>query len=213
MTDKTDDKKKSKKANLKVVKSSSKKPNVFFSDSEKKQSKRTLKPETKSHIRPNARQYDRDAITALVCSQIAEGKSLRSICDSDDKLPNADGFLKWLEGAPALRTQYTRAREVGYQLLADEIVDIADENYTTDEHGVKERLTNEAIARNRLRVESRKWMLSKMLPKVYGEKLTQEVTGKGGGPIQLAAVDLRNLSDQELIDMDAMMKKIEDNSK
>ena len=62
MTDKTDDKKKSKKPNLKVVKSSSKKPNVPFTDLKTKQ----LKPTQKSHTRPNARQYDRDAITDLV---------------------------------------------------------------------------------------------------------------------------------------------------
>lgn len=75
-----------------------------------------------------------------------------------------------------------------------------------------ERLSNEAIARNRLRVETRKWMLSKMLPKMYGDKVTTEHTGKGGGPIQLAAVDLRNLSDQELVEMETLMKKIEDSS-
>ena len=97
---------------------------------------------------------------------------------------------------------------MAYELLADEIVSISDENYTTDEHGVKERLSSEAIQRNRLRVDTRKWMLSKMLPKVYGDKLTQEVTGKGGGPIQLAAVDLRNLSDSELDDMQKLLDKV-----
>jgi|5_EtaG_2_1085323.scaffolds.fasta_scaffold00139_28 hypothetical protein len=211
MTDKTDDKKKSKKPNLKVVKSGSKKPNVFFSDSEKKQSKRTLKP----HTRPNARLYDREKITALVCAQIAEGKSLRSILDHDDKLPSVRTFLDWIGEATELATQYAQAREAGYLLLADELVAIADENYTTAEDGTRERLSNEAIARNRLRVDTRKWMLAKMLPKVYGDhtKVTNEHTGKGGGPIQLAAVDLRNLSDQELIEMETLMKKIEDNSK
>jgi hypothetical protein len=209
MTDKTDDKKKSKKPNLKVVKSSSKKPNVPFTDLKTKQ----LKPTQKSHIRPNARLYDREKITALVCAQIAEGKSLRSILDHDDKLPSVRTFLDWMGEAPALATQYAQARGVGYQLLADEIVAIADENYTTAEDGTRERLSNEAIARNRLRVETRKWMLAKMLPKIYGEKLQTEHTGKGGGPIQLAAVDLRNLSDQELIEMETLMKKIEDNSK
>ena len=209
MTDKTDDKKKSKKPNLKVVKSSSKKPNVPFTDLKTKQ----LKPTQKSHIRPNARLYDREEITALVCAQIAEGKSLRSILDHDDKLPSVRTFLDWMGEAPALATQYAQARGVGYQLLADEIVAIADENYTTAEDGKRERLSNEAIARNRLRVDTRKWMLSKMLPKMYGDKVTTEHTGKGGGPIQLAAVDLRNLSDQELIEMETLMKKIEDNSK
>ena len=209
MTDKTDDKKKSKKPNLKVVKNSSKKPNVPFTDLKTKQ----LKPTQKSHIRPNARLYDREKITALVCAQIAEGKSLRSILDHDDKLPSVRTFLDWMGEAPALATQYAQARGVGYQLLADEIVAIADENYTTTEDGKRERLSNEAIARNRLRVDTRKWVLAKMLPKIYGEKLQTEHTGKGGGPIQLAAVDLRNLSDQELIEMETLMKKIEDNSK
>ena len=209
MTDKTDDKKKSKKPNLKVVKNSSKKPNVPFTDLKTKQ----LKSTQKSHIRPNARLYDREKITALVCAQIAEGKSLRSILDNDDKLPSVRTFLDWMGEAPALATQYAQARGVGYQLLADEIVAIADENYTTAEDGTRERLSNEAIARNRLRVDTRKWMLSKMLPKMYGDKVTTEHTGKGGGPIQLAAVDLRNLSDQELIEMETLMKKIEDNSK
>ncbi len=209
MKDKTDDKKKNKKPSLKVVESNSENFNVRFSDSEKKQQKRTLKP----HKRPNARLYDREEITALVCAQIAEGKSLRSILDHDDKLPSVRTFLDWIGEATELATQYTRAREAGYLLLADELVAISDENYTTAEDGTRERLSNEAIARNRLRVETRKWMLAKMLPKIYGEKLQTEHTGKGGGPIQLAAVDLRNLSDQELIEMETLMKKIEDNSK
>ena len=99
---------------------------------------------------------------------------------------------------------------MAYELLADEIVAIADENYTTDEHGVKERLSSEAIQRNRLRVDTRKWMLAKMLPKVYGDhtKVTNEHTGKDGGPIQLAAVDLRGLSDSELDDMQRLLDKV-----
>ena len=107
-----------------------------------------------------------------------------------------------------LAEQYAHARQMAYELLADEIVAIADENYTTDEHGVKERLSSEAIQRNRLRVDTRKWMLQKMLPKIYGEKLQTEHTGKGGGPIQLAAVDLRNLSDSELDDMQKLLDKV-----
>ena len=94
-------------------------------------------------------------------------------------------------------------------MLADDLVSISDENYTTVD-GVRERLSSEAIQRNRLRVDTRKWMLSKMLPKVYGDhtKVTNEHTGKDGGPIQLAAVDLRNLSDSELDDMQRLLDKV-----
>ena len=174
---------------------------------------RFLKPKAE-HIgsmkRPSARKYDRHAITAMVCAQIAQGKSLRSILDADDKLPTVRSFLDWMGADGELAIQYAHARQTQYELLADEIVAIADENYTTDEHGVKERLSSEAIQRNRLRVDTRKWMLSKMLPKVYGDhtKVTNEHTGKDGGPIQLAAVDLRNLSDSELDDMQRLLDKV-----
>ena len=194
--DKNKSKKSSKKPDLKLVKT------PICSKSEKKI--RTYR----KHERPSARKYDRHAITAMVCAQIAQGKSLRSILDADDKLPTVRSFLDWMGADGELAIQYAHARQTQYELLADEIVSIADENYTTDEHGVRERLSSEAIQRNRLRVDTRKWMLAKMLPKVYGDKLQTEHTGKDGGPIQLQAVDLRNLSDSELDDMQRLLDKV-----
>ena len=201
MADKNNDKNKSKKSSkkpdLKLVKT------PICSESEKK-----IRTYKKNSQRPNARQYDRETITEFVCSELALGKSLRSILDADDKLPSASTFLDWIGADSFLAEQYAHARQMAYELLADEIVAIADENYTTDEHGVRERLSSEAIQRNRLRVDTRKWMLSKMLPKVYGDKIQTEHTGKDGGPIQLAAVDLRNLSDSELDDMQRLLDKV-----
>ena len=201
MSDKNDDKNKTKK--------SSKKPDLkLIKTGDRSVSENKIRTYKKNSQRPNARQYDREKITGFVCYQIAQGKSLRSILDSDDDLPSPSTFLEWMGASSDLAEQYTHARQMSYQLLADEIVAIADENYTTDEHGVKERLSSEAIQRNRLRVDTRKWMLSKMLPKVYSDRVTQEITGKGGGPIQLAAVDLRNLSDSELDDMQKLLDKV-----
>ena len=201
MANKNNDKNKSKK--------SSKKPELTLVKNGKcSEMKREIRTYKKNSQRPNARQYDREAITEFVCSELALGKSLRSILDADDKLPSVRSFLDWVAADSFLATQYAHARAAQYELLADEIVAIADENYTTDEHGVRERLSSEAIQRNRLRVDTRKWMLSKMLPKVYGDKIQTEHTGKDGGPIQLAAVDLRNLSDSELDDMQRLLDKV-----
>ena len=201
MADKSNDKNKSKK--------SLKKPELTLVKSGKcSEMKKEIRTYKKNSQRPNARQYDRKAITELVCSELALGKSLRSILDADDKLPSASTFLDWIGADSFLAEQYAHARHMAYELLADEIVAIADENYTTDEHGVRERLSSEAIQRNRLRVDTRKWMLSKMLPKIYGDRQIQEVTGKDGGPIQLAAVDLRGLSDSELDDMQRLLDKV-----
>jgi hypothetical protein len=68
-------------------------------------------------------------------------------------------------------------------------------------------LNNDVIAHKRVQIDTRKWMLSKMLPKIYGDKLTQEHTGANGGPIAMAAVDLKNLSDEELENMNRLLTK------
>ena len=72
---------------------------------------------------------------------------------------------------------------------------------------VRVPLSADVIARNRLRIDTRKWILSKMLPKVYGDKLIQEVTGANGGPIALANVNFKTLSDNELEAMQKMLAK------
>jgi hypothetical protein len=78
-----------------------------------------------------------------------------------------------------------RAREIGYLRLADELLDISDDatnDYMIRKNGDddEEVVNHDHIARSRLRVDTRKWLLSKMLPKVFGDKITQEVTGKDG---------------------------------
>jgi len=86
--------------------------------------------------------------------------------------------LGWVDANEAFSVQYAQARMRGYQLLADEIIDISDDadgDIVDTEHGPK--VDAERVARSKLRVDSRKWMLAKMLPKVYGEKIeaTHEV--------------------------------------
>ena len=179
-------------------------------------------------IRPNGRKHDRRSIMNALCPLLETGMSLTKACSIVPASPSSSQILDWIVTEPALAEQYALAREAGYKLIADEILAIADENFTTveedvlDEAGspvmnadgyrlqrsIKVPLSNEGIARNRLRIDSRKWMLSKMLPKVYGDKIQTEHTGPNGGPVQLTAVDMKNLSDDELESMTRMMKKI-----
>jgi tyrosyl-tRNA synthetase len=71
----------------------------------------------------------------------------------------------------------TRAREIGYHKMADEIIEIADDasnDYAERENRDGENVRAfdpEHVQRARLRVEARKWLLSKALPKVYGDRL------------------------------------------
>jgi hypothetical protein len=68
----------------------------------------------------------------------------------------------------------TRARLIGYRTMADELVEISD----------RKAADAAAVNRDRLRVDTRKWLLSKALPKIYGDKLTAELTGKDGAPLE-----------------------------
>lgn len=112
-----------------------------------------------------------------ICSGLAEGKSLRAVC-REDGMPSHSTVLGWLEDEDkkAFAEQYARARARQYALLADEIMAIADDGTNdswVDDDG-QVRTNQDVIARSRLRVDTRKWMLSKMLPKVYGDKTVIE---------------------------------------
>lgn len=118
-----------------------------------------------------------------VCERLAAGESLRKACANEGTTPWS--ILRWADANESFSQQYARARDIGYKLLAEDLLEIADEGRNdtyTDDNG-NERTDQDVIARSRLRVDTRKWMLSKMLPKIYGEKL--ETTHKGGVSLTL----------------------------
>jgi hypothetical protein len=134
-------------------------------------------------------------VVEAICERLALGESLRSIC-ADDAMPAMSSVFKWLTEHPEFSAQYAHAREEQAEALADEIVAIADEECTmvrAEKHGAKADdddgnvevvFDATAVARNRLRIDARKWVASKLKPKKYGDKIQQEVTGKDGGPIE-----------------------------
>jgi hypothetical protein len=81
--------------------------------------------------------------------------------------------------------QYARAREAQADSWADDIIQISDdgENDTYKDEDGHERTNQDVIARSRLRVDTRKWLMARMAPKKYGDKITQEHTGAEGGPL------------------------------
>ena len=112
-------------------------------------------------------------------------ESLRAICE-DKKVPAARTVHRWLtkEENGDFRQQYARAREMQADTLFDQILAIADDgsNDTQKTDDGKVIVDHDHIQRSRLRVDARKWMVSKMAPKKYGEKV--QMMGDGGGPIQ-----------------------------
>lgn len=120
-----------------------------------------------------------EEIAARVCAEMAEGKSLRSIC-RDEALPPESTVRNWaVEDREGFAARYARAREAQMDALAEDLLDIADDGsndtYTKDDG--TELVNHDHIARSKLRVDTRKWLMAKIAPKKYGEKLDLEHSG------------------------------------
>lgn len=118
-----------------------------------------------------------DKLAADICAQLAEGNSLRSICEAKD-MPTARTVHYWLHENAEFLQQYREAREIQADNEFDEIRDIAD------------MATPENVSVAKLRVDARKWRASKLKPGTYGDKITQEHVGKDGGAIETKDVSL-----------------------
>lgn len=116
---------------------------------------------------------ERKDITETICNEISNGRSLRYVLDKVPHMPNRTTFLRWVENDESIRNQYTRACEARAERIFEDVLIIADsqdEDIIQLEDG-REVVNHDAINRARLRIDSRKWMLGKMQPKKYGEKL------------------------------------------
>lgn len=129
-------------------------------------------------------------VRVTICRRISEGESLRSICASEG-MPSKTTVLDWLGNDPNFADQYARARELQAEHYLDEIIAISDDSALDTEIDPEtgaERVNHEVVARARLRVDTRKWAMSKMAPKKYGDRIQNEHTGPNGGPIVTTAM-------------------------
>jgi hypothetical protein len=105
---------------------------------------------------------------------------------SEKGMPSRTSFYTWLEEIKGYSERYARACELRADAIFEEIFDIADETSRDTIITEKGEIPNsEWINRSRLRVDARKWALSKMNPKKYGDKL--DVTS-GNKPMAMPAI-------------------------
>lgn len=120
-------------------------------------------------------------VFAEMLERIACGESVRAICD-EPGFPSRKTFYGWVLRNDDLRERYETALVARHYALADETLEIADEPVGALESGATD---SGAVQKQRLQVDTRKWILSKLVPKKYGDRIQQEVTGDGGGPVQV----------------------------
>lgn len=153
--------------------------------------KATAKPAAK----PGRPSKFTEAIADQICERLADGESLRSICQADG-MPAKATVFRWLREHQPFQDQYARAREVQAEVLVDEMLTIVDEECTmvksskhasSDDDGMGNTevvFDTTAVMRNRLRYDARKWIASKLRPKVYGDVQEPQV----GDPALLQAL-------------------------
>ena len=121
-------------------------------------SKRTGKP----NGRPSS--YN-EQIALTIYQRIADGHSLRQIC-SEESMPSKATIFKWLIDFPEFSDQYAQARALQMETMADDLLELAD---SADEKNYNPK---------RLQVDTRKWLMSKLAPKKYGDNAQFNVTGE-----------------------------------
>lgn len=106
-------------------------------------------------------------VAADICSLLADGESLRKVCECRG-MPSKTSVFRWLAEHKEFGDQYAKATETRADAIFEEMFDIADS--VADEAA--------AVVKARLRIDTRKWALARMNPKKYGDKVSQEIDHK-----------------------------------
>jgi hypothetical protein len=93
---------------------------------------------------------------------------------------NQSTLTAWLNEDDELAKEYARAREELIERIAQEVLDLSDADVGITQDGKKDWA---AIQKHKLQVDSRKWLLSKLAPKKYGDKL--ELSGDEKSPLAM----------------------------
>lgn len=124
------------------------------------------------------------------CERIATSeRGVRRVCEEDADMPDESTIYRWIARHDSFREMYARAKELQCYPIAERMRDVAADGRNDwmeikDREGecVGYRENGEAIRRSALRVDTDKWLLAKLAPKKYSDRIQQEISGKDGAP-------------------------------
>lgn len=151
-------------------------------------------PRKKPGAKPLARMRCDEMGVEHVLDSIASGVSLTQL--AHDAGVSIGTFLAWIEDDPerSARVKEVRARTAKiWDEKAEAVIAAAPDKFE--------------LERARELAHHYRWRAKAIAPREYGDKVTQEHIGANGGPIAIASVDLKNLSDAELENMQKLMAK------
>lgn len=138
-----------------------------------------------------------------ICERLAMGESMRSVC-RDESMPAMSSVFKWLREDQSFSQQYARAKQESADAMAEDILTIAEATFGMVQENPN--IAGPMVQAQRLHIDTKKWLMSKMQPKKYGEKLDLTTDGKElPQPIMKLEIPngiLRNNSNKEDIEPD-----------
>ncbi len=114
-----------------------------------------------------------------ICTRLATGESLRKMCRDDERLPSERTVYRWLLAHEDFCQRYARARELQAEPHLEDILEIADDKETPSDQ-------------KRVMIDARKWSMSKLAAKKYGER--KLLGSDPENPLPSANIDLSGLS-------------------
>lgn len=118
-----------------------------------------------------------------LCASLSMGNSLKKTCEQKG-MPTPSTVFNWFRLYPDFLESYTRAKEESADAMAEEIIDISNQPIMGEEVMLNkdgEIVTvkrSEMLGHRRLQIDTRKFLMAKMKPKRYGDKLDLTSDGK-----------------------------------
>ena len=133
---------------------------------------------------------EKELLIDEICKEVSKGQAIKVVLESNDRFPTRDTFYNWIRNSKEYSDKYARACILRSEIEYEKLLSIADDSSNDiyfDEDKGREVVDHENIQRSRLRVDTRKWWLSKMVPKVYGDRIEIETVNDGERPADALA--------------------------
>jgi hypothetical protein len=149
----------------------------------------------------------KDEISQAVLDGMAiDGLSCFKACQAAG-VPNST-FMRWVDADTKLAERYAHAREDLIEKMAQELLDLSDQDVGQTHDNKKDWA---AIQKHKLQVDTRKWLLARLAPKKYGDRLA--IAGDESAPLKVEqTIDASKLSTDVLAQIIAAKDDVTDRS-
>lgn len=124
-----------------------------------------------------------EEIAKEILNRLSKGEPLAVMCREGPSLPCPSTVGNWCLAMPEFAARYAKARELGFDALAAECLEISN----TPVEAIREKIgkdgieitKEDALGHRKLQIETRLKLLAKWDPKRYGEKIDVNATHTG----------------------------------